>query len=97
VRPVTAIRHFLGVSFDSFILTTPFPSYKSGHAATSGAASEFLSCSYPAEVLLLRAMWGEAAMCRLFGGIHYRFDNEVGLKVGRAVGELALDKYNFGR
>lgn len=32
----------------------------------------------------------EAAMSRLYGGIHYRFDNENGSKFGRKVGELAV-------
>ena len=31
----------------------------------------------------------EAAMSRLYGGIHYRFGNEAGLAQGRAVGALA--------
>lgn len=31
----------------------------------------------------------EAAMSRLYGGIHYRFGNEAGLKQGRAVGAIA--------
>ena len=94
VRPITAIRSLFGVNFNSFILTPPFPSYISGHAAFSGAASEFLSGVFHKEADRLRAMGEEAAMSRLYGGIHYRFDNDDGLKVGRAVGELALDKYN---
>lgn len=32
----------------------------------------------------------EAAMSRLYGGIHYRFDNDNGNKFGRKVGELAV-------
>ncbi|MCU0904273.1 MAG: vanadium-dependent haloperoxidase, partial [Tabrizicola sp.] len=31
----------------------------------------------------------EAAMSRLYGGIHFRFGNEAGLAQGRAVGALA--------
>ena len=93
VRPITAIRSLFGVSYDSFILTPPFPSYISGHAALSGAASEFLSGTFPDEEKRLRAMGEEAAMSRLYGGIHYRFDNDDGLKVGRKVGVLALNKH----
>lgn len=33
----------------------------------------------------------EAAMSRLFGGIHYRFGNESGLTVGRCVGAAAAE------
>jgi hypothetical protein len=28
----------------------------------------------------------EAALSRLYGGIHFRFDNEVGLEGGRGIG-----------
>jgi hypothetical protein len=34
----------------------------------------------------------EAAMSRLYGGIHYRFDNEEGLKVGKQVGQLVVSR-----
>jgi hypothetical protein len=34
----------------------------------------------------------EAAMSRLYGGIHYRFDNEQGLIVGKKVGELIVQR-----
>jgi hypothetical protein len=96
VRPITAIRSLFGVNFNSFILTPPFPSYISGHAAFSGAASEFLSGVFPKDADRLRAMGEEAAMSRLYGGIHYRFDNDDGLKVGRTIGALAFGKHIQG-
>lgn len=34
----------------------------------------------------------EAAMSRLYGGIHYRFDNDEGLVVGKKVGELIVQR-----
>jgi hypothetical protein len=34
----------------------------------------------------------EAAMSRLYGGIHYRFDNEQGLIAGKKVGELIVQR-----
>jgi membrane-associated phospholipid phosphatase len=76
-------------------ITTPvglpnFPSYVSGHATFSGAASEVLAAMFPAERQHLRAMAEEAAMSRLYAGIHYRFDNEMGLRVGRSIAALAL-------
>ncbi len=39
----------------------------------------------------------EAAMSRLYGGIHYRFDNEEGLKVGRQVGQLVVSRLRMKR
>lgn len=78
-------------------ITTPvglpnFPSYVSGHAAFSGAASEVLGYFFPAERAALRAQAEEAAMSRLYAGIHYRFDSEVGLGMGRAVGAIAVER-----
>jgi membrane-associated phospholipid phosphatase len=77
------------------LITTPvglpnFPSYVSGHATFSGAASEVLASAFPAERKELRSMAEEAAMSRLYAGIHYRFDNEVGLRMGRAIARLAI-------
>lgn len=37
----------------------------------------------------------EAAMSRLYGGIHYRFDNDEGLIVGKKVGELIVQRLKF--
>jgi membrane-associated phospholipid phosphatase len=39
----------------------------------------------------------EAAMSRLYGGIHYRFDNEEGLKVGKQVGQLVASRLRMKR
>jgi hypothetical protein len=76
-------------------ITTPvglpnFPSYVSGHATFSGAAGEVLGTHFPSRRGELRAMAEEAAMSRLYGGIHYRFDSDVGLDMGRRIGELVL-------
>lgn len=76
-------------------ITTPvglpnFPSYVSGHATFSGAAGEVLGTLFPSRRGELLAMADEAAMSRLYGGIHYRFDSDVGLDMGRRIGELVL-------
>ncbi|HVE86124.1 MAG TPA: vanadium-dependent haloperoxidase, partial [Myxococcales bacterium] len=73
-------------SLRTVIKTPNFPSYTSGHATISGAASEVLSALYPAEAGFFRQQADEAADSRLWGGIHFRHDNEVGLEVGRKIG-----------
>lgn len=78
-------------------ITTPiglpnFPSYTSGHAAFSGAAADVLGVFFPAYRDTLRAMAEEAAMSRVYGGIHYRFDSEAGLEAGRAIAHLAVQR-----
>lgn len=93
-RPVTSIRTLLGVNFKSYILTPPFPSYISGHATFSGMASEVLARLFPKDAAKYRNMGEEAALSRLYGGIHYRFDNDDGLLVGRKIAHLALSNFN---
>jgi hypothetical protein len=44
------------------------------------------------EVKSFRAAAQEAAMSRLYGGIHYRFDNENGLAAGKKLGEYICSK-----
>ena len=66
-----------------------FPSYVSGHATFSGAAAELLGAAFPEARASVDAMADEAAISRLYGGIHYRFDNEQGLALGRKIGRLA--------
>lgn len=96
LRPVTAAKKLLGIDWSPMILTPPFPSYVSGHASFSGAASVVLSAYLPKRKDELAAMAEEAAMSRLFGGIHFRFDNEDGLALGRCVGAKVLAR-NEGR
>ena len=42
------------------------------------------------EIKSFRSAAAEAAMSRLYGGIHYRFDNENGAVAGKKVGELVI-------
>ena len=66
----------------------------SGHSGFSGAAADVLGYFFPAERASLAAQADEAAMSRLYGGIHYRFDSDVGLRMGRAVATLAIAREN---
>ena len=67
-----------------------FPSYTSGHATFSGAAATVLASVFPANGENLKKQAEEAAMSRLYGGIHYRFDNEAGLICGQNIGKEAI-------
>lgn len=44
------------------------------------------------EIKSFRAAAAEAAMSRLYGGIHYRFDNEEGARAGRKLGEFIASR-----
>jgi hypothetical protein len=47
---------------------------------------------FPSEKVRLDALADEAALSRVYGGIHYRFDGEAGLELGRKVAAYALER-----
>jgi membrane-associated phospholipid phosphatase len=96
-RPVTAIQRELEPNWLPYLTTPPFPSYVSGHSATSGAASEILGQVFPEEAPRLAGLAEEAAVSRLYGGIHFRSDNEAGLALGRQVAQAAVAVYGRNR
>ncbi|HKE86145.1 MAG TPA: phosphatase PAP2 family protein [Vicinamibacterales bacterium] len=63
-----------------------FPSFTSGHSTFSAAAAEVLSYVFPGGASYFDAQMEEAAISRLYGGIHYRSDIEVGKDHGRRIG-----------
>ena len=65
-----------------------FPSYTSGHSTFSGAAAEVLSYLFPSGAADFEAQKEEASISRLYGGIHYRSDLEVGMAHGKRIGRL---------
>lgn len=84
-RPIEVVPGF------KTILGTPnFPAYTSGHSTFSSAAAEVLSHFFPADATRFKEKAEEAAMSRIYGGIHYRFDAEVGLQQGKAVGAYSV-------
>ena len=95
MRPVTAAKKLLGIDLKPVLLTPPFPSYPSGHAGFSACAARILSHYFPKEAEKLDAMANEAAMSRLYGGIHFRFDDTDGLALGRRVAEATLTRFPF--
>jgi PAP2 superfamily protein len=92
-RPVTAIRRELDPGWLSYITSPPFPSYVSGHSTTSGAASDVLAAFFPSAAQQLRTWADEAAVSRLYGGIHFPSDNDAGLSLGRKLARAAIERY----
>lgn len=82
--------------------TPNFPSYDSGHSTFSGAADVILSSIFGRNTPFtigsddmpgvtrsfasFAAAADEAGQSRVFGGIHFEFDNQAGLASGRALG-----------
>jgi hypothetical protein len=106
LRPVTYVQAHIDAGWLPPIATPPFPAYTSGHSTQSGAAAIVLedvlgdvpftdethaALGYPARSFAtFREAAAEAAVSRLYGGIHYRFDNEAGLEVGEEIGRNVL-------
>ncbi len=90
-RPTGLIK-----GFASTIITPNFPSYTSGHSTQSGAAAVVLGHFFPHDGSRLDSMAAEAALSRMYGGIHYRFDNEVGLRIGREIGRRTVERAGGG-
>lgn len=69
-----------------------FPAYISGHSTFSGAAAAILGHLVPERAGAYDAMAQEASLSRMYGGIHYRSDCEIGLEVGKNVGLKAIER-----
>ncbi len=101
LRPITYIRAHIDPNWgDPLPLTTPpFPEYTSGHSVQSGAASRVLTGMFGETSFTDRSSVAardfatfdqaaeEAAISRLYGGIHYRRAIEEGLRQGRILGD----------
>jgi hypothetical protein len=111
LRPESYIRKYIDPTWRPFLPTPKFPSYVSGHSGFSGAAAVMMKTAFGDGPVVddtkLRRGFGvrtfanwdaaadEAAESRLYGGIHYRFDNEDGKSVGHCVAAKALARVQF--
>jgi hypothetical protein len=109
LRPVTYIRSVIDPSWTPLLVTPPFPEYTSGHSVQTAAAAQVLTSLFgqlaftdhthdarglpPRAFSSFRAAAEEAAISRLYGGIHFRAAIDRGLEQGACIGEqvAALD------
>ena len=68
------------------------PSYPSNHASVTGASMAILASFFRKDADYLNGLANEAAISRIYGGIHYRFDMNAGLTLGRQVAAYAREK-----
>jgi PAP2 superfamily protein len=73
-----------------------FPSYPSGHACSAGAFDAVLGHYFPRDRAEFTRIAEEQAMSRLYGGIHYRFDDDAGLALGRVVARYDVEQERRG-
>lgn len=84
-RPINTIPGFKTIAG-----TPNFPSYTSGHSVFSAAGAEVLSYIFPQEGSLFRDWALEAAISRVYGGIHWSFDATVGTTQGINVANYTI-------
>jgi membrane-associated phospholipid phosphatase len=84
-RPITA-----DPTLAVLIPTPPFPSYTSGHASASAAAATVLGYLFSDDASQLLASAAEATRSRVWAGIHFPLDCEMGMVGGGMVGRLVV-------
>lgn len=84
-RPIQTIEGFKTIAG-----TPNFPSYTSGHSVFSAAGAEVLSYIFPNEASTFRVWAEEAAISRVYGGIHWTFDATVGTAQGIDVANYTI-------
>lgn len=77
------------------LITTPrgqphHPANPSGHACAGGAGSGTLGAFFPAQRDSLNALGDEEGFTTVLSGVHYRFDVDKGLQIGRSIAATAL-------
>jgi len=77
-------------NLSTVVFTPKFPSYPSAHATVAGCAEVIMSHFFPREAADLKRMVDECALSRLYAGVHFKIDNDEGLKLGRQIGRIAV-------
>jgi membrane-associated phospholipid phosphatase len=95
------------------LVTPNFPSYTSAHSTVSAAAAGVLTALFGPDYHFTVGAEGlpgvtrsfdsfgaaaaEAGQSRIYGGIHYQFDNATGQQVGRSVASYVTDHFLLPR
>jgi hypothetical protein len=103
LRPITCIQSLLDPNWNPIVSTPPFPEFTSGHSVQSAATAQVLTDLFgavaftdhthdsrglsPRAFSSFFAAADEAAISRLYGGIHFRSAIELGLEQGKCVGQ----------
>ena len=108
LRPTTYIRRHIDADWLPLLPTPQFPTYVSGHSGQSGCSARLLAQIFgdgpftdttkirrgfaPRTFASFDAAADEAALSRLYGGIHYPMDNNHGLATGRCVADKVIER-----
>jgi membrane-associated phospholipid phosphatase len=87
IRPI-----MLDPTVQTLFVTPNHPSYPSAHAFVDAPYASVLTYLFPKDKEFFDAQLNEAGFSRLWAGIHFRADIEVGFALGRAVAEKAIQR-----
>lgn len=80
-------------TYKSLIPMPPFPGYPSGHATGAATTSAVLGYFFPDDAKEFQKLAADCAESRFDGGIHFRTDNNTGLKMGKEIGEYVVETW----
>lgn len=80
-------------TYKPLISTPPFPGYPSGHALGAGTTSAVMEYFFPADAKEFQKLAQDCADSRFYAGIHFRTDNETGLKMGKEMGRYIAEAW----
>ena len=80
-------------TFKPLIDTPPFPGYPSGHAAGAATSCAVMSYFFPGDARQFQKLAQDCADSRFYAGIHFKTDDEVGLKMGDAIGKYVVETW----
>jgi hypothetical protein len=76
----------------SVFVTPNHPAYPSAHGCVSGAVGATLGRLFPDDATYFNGLANQAGEARIMGGIHFRTDCEVGLRIGQQVAGVVLER-----
>jgi membrane-associated phospholipid phosphatase len=76
------------LTFKAVFKTPPSPGYPAGHATVAACYGEMLTYLFPTDAKEFYDLANEESLSRFEAGVHFRSDNEAGMKLGK---EVALE------
>jgi membrane-associated phospholipid phosphatase len=111
-KPIPSPSQYSTLAWRPLLPTPNFPTYTSGHSTFSSAAAAVLTSYFgdnvpfttPSESLpgvtrsfaSFNAAAAEAGQSRIYGGIHFQFDNQAALAAGAALGNFVVQTFPGG-
>ncbi len=110
IRPEHFITKYIDAEWEPLLQSPPFPEFPSGHSVISATAAELLDFHFgrfeyedstetrfriaPRKFKSFYEAADEAAISRVYGGIHFRHAAERGKEIGSLIGKTILQTIN---